>query len=150
MMALSVEVAVLRRHLALFPLREGLVVGCVIGVEMIEFVRLRTGFLAAVLKSRAGLQAENLTLRRQLCVYQLSVKRPNVLRRPVKRINRLMENPHHDGSGCVACRTSQRLEKRPKMTRSCGRRDHVPVSLCQRTTCTAQTESIGKGSNHIP
>ena len=51
---------------------------------MTEFIRLCTGFLAAVLKSRAGLQVENLALRHQLCVYQRSVKRPKV--KPADRI----------------------------------------------------------------
>lgn len=45
---------------------------------MIEFIRLCTSFLAGVLKSRAGLQAENLALRHRLCVYQRSVKRTKV------------------------------------------------------------------------
>lgn len=51
---------------------------------MIEFIRLCVGFQAAMFRSRAGLQAENLALRHQLCVYQRSVKRPNV--RPADRI----------------------------------------------------------------
>ena len=51
---------------------------------MTEFIGLCLGFLAAGLKSRAALQAENLALRHQLCVYQRSVKRPKV--RPVDRI----------------------------------------------------------------
>ena len=51
---------------------------------MIEFIRLCTDFVAAVLKSRAGLQAENLALRHQLCVYQRNVKRPKV--KPADRI----------------------------------------------------------------
>lgn len=51
---------------------------------MIEFVKLFTGFLATMPKFRAGLQAENLALRHQLCVYQRSVKRPKV--KPVDRI----------------------------------------------------------------
>ena len=45
---------------------------------MTEVIKLCMGFLAAVLKSRAGLQAENLALRHQLCVYQRSVKTPKV------------------------------------------------------------------------
>ena len=51
---------------------------------MSEFIRLCAGFLAAVVKSRAGLQAENLALRHQLCVYQRSDKRPKV--KPADRI----------------------------------------------------------------
>ena len=51
---------------------------------MIEFITLCAGFLFAVFKSSAGLQAENLALRHQLCVYQRSVKRPKV--RPADRI----------------------------------------------------------------
>lgn len=47
---------------------------------MIEFIRLCTGFLASMFRSRAALQAENLALRHQLCVYQRSVKRPKVKR----------------------------------------------------------------------
>lgn len=45
---------------------------------MIEFIKLCVGFLAAMFRSRAALQAENLALRHQLCVYQRSVKRPRV------------------------------------------------------------------------
>ena len=49
-----------------------LVFGCVcaIGVAMTELIKPYMGFLAAMLKSRARLQAENLALRHQLCVYQ--------------------------------------------------------------------------------
>lgn len=45
---------------------------------MIEFIRLCAGFVAAMFRSRAALQAENLALRHQLGVYQRSVKRPKV------------------------------------------------------------------------
>ncbi len=45
---------------------------------MIEFIRLCAGFVAAMFRSRAALQAENLALRHQLGVYQRSVKRPRV------------------------------------------------------------------------
>jgi putative transposase len=51
---------------------------------MIEFIRMCAGLLTAPVKSRAELQAENLALRHQLCVYQRSVKRPKV--RPADRI----------------------------------------------------------------
>ena len=51
---------------------------------MLESIRLCAGFLAAMFRSRAALQAENLALRHQLCVYQRSVKRPRV--RPADRI----------------------------------------------------------------
>jgi len=51
---------------------------------MTELIKLCMGFLAAVLKSRAALQAENLALRHQLCVYRRSVKRPKV--KPADRI----------------------------------------------------------------
>ena len=51
---------------------------------MIEFIRLCVGFLVAAFKSRMGLQAENLALRHQLCVYQRSVKRPKV--QPADRV----------------------------------------------------------------
>jgi putative transposase len=51
---------------------------------MIEFVKLWIGVFASTLSSRAALQAENLALRHQLCVYQRSVKRPRV--RPADRI----------------------------------------------------------------
>ena len=51
---------------------------------MTELIRRCMGFLATVLKSRAALQAENLVLRHQLCVYQRSVKRPKV--KPADRI----------------------------------------------------------------
>jgi len=51
---------------------------------MIELIGLCMRFLAAVFKSRAGLQAENLALRHQLCVYQRSVKRPKV--KPADRV----------------------------------------------------------------
>ena len=51
---------------------------------MSEFIRLCAGLLAALFRSRAGLQAENLALRHQLCVYQRSVKRPKV--KPADRI----------------------------------------------------------------
>ena len=51
---------------------------------MIEYIRLSAGFLAAIFKSRAALQTENLALRNQLCVYQRSVKRPKV--QPADRI----------------------------------------------------------------
>ena len=51
---------------------------------MTELIQLCMGFLAAALKSRVGLQAENLALRHQLCVYQRSVKRPKV--KPADRI----------------------------------------------------------------
>jgi len=53
-------------------------------MDVTEFIRLFAGFLPAMFRSRAGLQAENLALRHQLCVYQRSVKRPKV--RPVDRI----------------------------------------------------------------
>ena len=45
---------------------------------MIEFIRLCVSFLVSTFRSRATLQAENLALRHQLCVYQRSVKRPKV------------------------------------------------------------------------
>ena len=45
---------------------------------MLEFIRLCASFLAAMFRSRAALQAENLALRHQLGVYQRSVKRPKV------------------------------------------------------------------------
>lgn len=63
-----------------------LVFGCVcaIGVAMTELIKPYMGFLAAVLKSRPRLQAENLALRHQLCVYQRSVKRPKA--KPADRI----------------------------------------------------------------
>ena len=51
---------------------------------MVELIRLFASFLRAALKSRAGLQAENLALRHQLCVLQRSVKRPKV--KPADRI----------------------------------------------------------------
>ena len=51
---------------------------------MTELIKLCMGFLAAMLKSRAALQAENLALRHQLCVLQRSVKRPKV--KPADRI----------------------------------------------------------------
>ena len=51
---------------------------------MIEFIGLCAGLLVVVLKSRAALQAENLALRHQLCVYQRSVKKPKV--KPADRI----------------------------------------------------------------
>ena len=51
---------------------------------MTEFIRLCASFLAAAVKSRAALQAENLALRHQLCVLQRSVKRPKV--KPADRI----------------------------------------------------------------
>jgi len=51
---------------------------------MFEFIMLCLGFLARTSKSRAGLQAENIALRHQLCVYQRSVKRPKV--KPADRI----------------------------------------------------------------
>jgi hypothetical protein len=51
---------------------------------MSEFIRLCAGLLSAMIKSRAALQAENLALWHQLCVYKKSVKRPKV--RPVDRI----------------------------------------------------------------
>jgi len=47
---------------------------------MIESIRLCAGFVAAMFRARAALQAENLALRHQLCVYQRSVKRPKVER----------------------------------------------------------------------
>lgn len=51
---------------------------------MTELIKLCMGFVAAALKSRSGLQAEDLALRHQLCVYQRSVKRPKV--KPADRI----------------------------------------------------------------
>lgn len=51
---------------------------------MTELIKLCMGILAAMLKSRGGLQAENLALRHQLCVLQRSVKRPKV--KPADRI----------------------------------------------------------------
>jgi len=51
---------------------------------MIEILRLCASFLASTFRFRAALQAENLALRHQLCVYQRSVKRPKV--RPADRI----------------------------------------------------------------
>ncbi len=45
---------------------------------MIEFIRPWFGVLVSALRARAALQAENLALRHQLCVYQRSVKRPKV------------------------------------------------------------------------
>jgi len=51
---------------------------------MTEFVRLFAGLLPAMLRSRAGLQAENFALRHQLCVYKRNLKRPKV--RPKDRI----------------------------------------------------------------
>ncbi len=53
---------------------------------MTELMKLCMGFLAAALKSRAALRAENLALRHQLCVLQRSVKKPKV--KPVERILR--------------------------------------------------------------
>ena len=50
---------------------------------MVEFIRLCSGFLSAIFKSRAALQTENLALRHQLCVCQRTVKRPKV--RPADR-----------------------------------------------------------------
>ncbi len=47
---------------------------------MIELIKLCVSFLASTFRSRAALQAENLALRHQLCVYQRSVKRPKVKR----------------------------------------------------------------------
>lgn len=51
---------------------------------MNEIIKLCVNFLAAMFKSRAAIQAENLALRHQLCVYQRSVKRPKV--KPADRI----------------------------------------------------------------
>lgn len=51
---------------------------------MTELIKPYMGFLAAVLKSRARFQAENLALRHQLCVYERSVKRPKV--KPADRV----------------------------------------------------------------
>ncbi len=51
---------------------------------MTELIKPYMGFLAAVLKSRARLQAENLALRHQLCVYKRNLKRPKV--KPADRI----------------------------------------------------------------
>jgi hypothetical protein len=51
---------------------------------MIELIKVCVSFLAAMFRSRAALQAENLALRHQLCVYQRSIKRPKV--RPADRI----------------------------------------------------------------
>lgn len=51
---------------------------------MIELIRLFVCFLAAMFRSRAALQAENLALRHQLLVYQRSIKRPKV--QPADRI----------------------------------------------------------------
>ena len=45
---------------------------------MFEFIKLYTSFFAAMFRTRAVLQAENLALRHQLGVYQRSVKRPKV------------------------------------------------------------------------
>lgn len=45
---------------------------------MIEFVRLCLGFLLSTFRSRTALQAENLALRHQLCVYQRKIKRPRI------------------------------------------------------------------------
>ena len=45
---------------------------------MIELIKLCVSFLASTLRSRAALQAENLALRHQLCVYHRSIKRPKV------------------------------------------------------------------------
>ena len=45
---------------------------------MFERTRLCVSFWAAMFRSRAALQAENLALRHQLCVYQRSIKRPKV------------------------------------------------------------------------
>jgi transposase InsO family protein len=47
---------------------------------MIEFIRLCLGLLLSIFKSRAALQAENLALRHQLCVYLRSVTKPKVQR----------------------------------------------------------------------
>jgi len=55
-----------------------IIIGRRIGVDMTEFIKLCAGFVAAVFRSRASLQTENLALRHQLCVYQQSVKRPKV------------------------------------------------------------------------
>lgn len=41
-------------------------------VEMIEFIELCAGLMTSMVKSRAELQAENLPLRHQLYVYQMS------------------------------------------------------------------------------
>jgi putative transposase len=51
---------------------------------MIEFIKLCVAFLVSGLRSRAALQAKNLALRHQLCVYQRTVKRPKV--QPADRI----------------------------------------------------------------
>lgn len=51
---------------------------------MFEIIGLCISLIASLLKSQAGLRAENLALRHQLCVYQRSVKRPKV--QPADRI----------------------------------------------------------------
>ena len=51
---------------------------------MTELIRLCICCLASTFRSRASLQAENLALRHQLCVYQRSIKRPKV--KPADRI----------------------------------------------------------------
>ena len=51
---------------------------------MFEFIRLCMCTFVAMSRSRSALQAENLALRHQLCVYQRSVKRPRV--KPADRI----------------------------------------------------------------
>jgi putative transposase len=53
-------------------------------LKMIENIRLCIALMTSMVKSRAELQAENLALRHQLCVYQRSVIRPKV--RPADRV----------------------------------------------------------------
>lgn len=51
---------------------------------MLELIRPCLGLLLSAFKFRVALQAENLALRHQLCVYQRSIKRPNV--QPADRV----------------------------------------------------------------
>ena len=54
------------------------------GVRMIDSIMIVFRCFTSLLKTRMGLQAENLALRHQLCVLQRSVKRPKI--RPADRI----------------------------------------------------------------